>query len=196
MTTHNALSPVLNTTTGNLVQLPLEHPIVIKYGNLYKHHVLDNIPLIKDYDYKDVITRLIAIQEITFRASDERDLVLEKEFFLNYTNKSMRGGYPAISLAGREIIWTKFLNLHFRMKEIVRSCVGVNWLWFEESPAQFLVDRNENIEGLSKTEIYTKACEYIKDSWSMKLAATYSVDNTERILIYLGDNPIALDDAA
>lgn len=187
----NELSPVLNVTTGNLVELPLNNPIVIDHATLHKHKALGDILLINNSDYRKVLGLLNPDLDTDTALLDNRNLVLERAFFLDYTNKPMRDGYSTMSLAGREIVWDKLIAKNLNMKEIMRSTKSTAWFWYEATPADFLTSIKENINGMSDVSIYKKAVESIVNSWGMKLAASHKVANKDHIIIYLGDDLVA-----
>ena len=186
-TTYSELSPVLNLTTGNLVELPLNHPSVIEHGNLSKHKALGDIHLIDGHDYRKVLGLLNPSVDLSLTPLDIRNTDLEKAFFLNYTNKPMCHDYSAMTLAGRSLVWDKLLAKKLNMKEIMRSTKSTSWLWYEDTPKNFLKTRKESIDGLSESQLYKKAVSFIANSWGMNFAGSHKTDNEDYIIIYLGD---------
>ena len=177
------MTPVLNLGTGNLVLIPLDNPITSEHGKVFIIERMNEVLGIEGDDYIE-LKRLLDVEG--------RDLALEKAYFLQHTNKSMRRGDKPMSLAARNLMWERFVAAGCTMKMIMERTVDGNWKWYEQTPFEFLDRAMIDYDNLSEDESFNKAVDYIKSSPTISLAATHEVFG-QPYLIYFNHKDLAFN---
>lgn len=177
------VTPVLNLGTGNLVLIPLDNPIVTEHGKVFLIERMGEVLGIEGDDYKE----LMGLLDV-----EERNLALEKAYFLMNTNKSMSNGDQALSLFARDLMFERFVDAGCNMKMIMERTVKGNWKWYEQTPSQFLDRAMVDADDLSEVQALDKAVEYINSSPTISLAATHEIEG-QTYLLYFNHKDLAFN---